>query len=204
MIACAADFRSNYGVMWAGFLSDSFRIYPNVYKQKLKRFCLKGYQEIHQFLMRWKINHVSIFGLFFLLDGVKEPSMYLDCYFCGDKSLGFQAIQLFYNFLSFKMLELPGFLLVYFLKTGNNLGLVIWFLFGSGCGAAYYVYTVYEFLCSCFWVGLVNGGWASLFLIYSQMSKNLQTCFVFSALWCDRKIAFNRLLFPYGMQNKSW
>lgn len=156
------------GLWWAGFSQITFRFLPkNPYNKKIKReFLLHGYQEIRKVfreVRQIKVMNRFLASFFFYSMGV-QTVMYLAATF-GDKELGLPGDQLIITILIIQFVAIIGSYLFAFIskKYGNKLSLVIMVLIWTLiCGAAYYVYTVYEFFALAFVVGLVMGGIQSL------------------------------------------
>jgi len=156
------------GVWWAGFSQIPFRVLPkNPYNKKIKReLIFHGYQEIRKVFKEVrgiKVMNRFLASFFFYSMGV-QTVMYLAASF-GDKELGLPGDQLIMTILIIQFVGIIGSYFFAFLskKHGNKLSLVIMVLIWTGiCGAAYYVYTVYEFYALAFVVGLVMGGIQSL------------------------------------------
>ncbi|NVK48215.1 MAG: MFS transporter [Cyclobacteriaceae bacterium] len=156
------------GIWWAGFSQIPFRVLPkNPYNKKLKRELLfHGYQEIRKVLGQIKTMPVMnkfLASFFFYSMGV-QTVMYLAATF-GDKELGLPGAQLIMTILIIQFVAIIGSYLFAFIskKYGNKASLVIMVLVWTMiCGAAYYVYNVYEFFALAFVVGLVMGGIQSL------------------------------------------
>ncbi|MBN3522088.1 MFS transporter [Algoriphagus lutimaris] len=156
------------GVWWAGFAQITFNVLPkNPFGKNVTREILsKGYKEIRKvFFEVRKIGVMNKFlaSFFFYSMGV-QTVMYLAASF-GDKELGLPGDQLILTILIIQFVAIIGSYFFAFLskKYGNKSSLVImviiWIFI---CGAAYYVYTVYEFFALAFVVGLVMGGIQSL------------------------------------------
>lgn len=156
------------GIWWAGFSQIPFRVLPkNPYNKKLKRELLfHGYLEIRKVLGQIKTMPVMnkfLASFFFYSMGV-QTVMYLAATF-GDKELGLPGAQLIMTILIIQFVAIIGSYLFAFIskKFGNKTSLVIMVLIWTMiCGAAYYVYNVYEFFALAFVVGLVMGGIQSL------------------------------------------
>ncbi len=156
------------GLWWAGFAQITFRALPsNPFGKKIeKKLLLKGYQEIN--LVFSQVRGIPMMGrflvsFFFYSMGV-QTVMYLAASF-GDKELGLPGDQLILTILIIQFVAIGGsYLFAYISKvSGNKLSLMILVLVWIGiCGAAYYVYSVYEFYALAFVVGLVMGGIQSL------------------------------------------
>lgn len=156
------------GVWWAGFAQITFNVLPkNPFGKNVTREILsKGYKEIRKvFFEVRKIGVMNKFlaSFFFYSMGV-QTVMYLAASF-GDKELGLPGDQLILTILIIQFVAIIGSYFFAYLskKYGNKSSLVImviiWIFI---CGAAYYVYTVYEFFALAFVVGLVMGGIQSL------------------------------------------
>ncbi|MDP2042715.1 MAG: MFS transporter [Algoriphagus sp.] len=156
------------GIWWAGFSQIPFRILPkNPYKKKIEsKFLLKGYEEISKvFAQVRKIPVMKRFlaSFFFYSMGV-QTVMYLAASF-GDKELGLPGDQLILTVLIIQFVAIGGSYLFAFISKifGNKISLMIMVFIWIGiCGAAYYVYSVYEFYALAFVVGMVMGGIQSL------------------------------------------
>lgn len=156
------------GLWWAGFSQIPFRILPkNPYKKKIQsEFLLKGYQEIHNVFAQVKQIPVMkrfLASFFFYSMGV-QTVMYLAASF-GDKELGMPGDQLILTVLIIQFVAIGGSYLFAFVSKvfGNKISLMIMVFIWIGiCGAAYYVYSVYEFYALAFVVGMVMGGIQSL------------------------------------------
>lgn len=156
------------GLWWAGFSQIPFRILPkNPYKKKIKsEFLMKGYQEIQQVFNQVKQFPVMkrfLAAFFFYSMGV-QTVMYLAASF-GDKELGLPGDQLILTVLIIQFVAIGGSYLFAFVSKvfGNKISLMIMVFIWIGiCGAAYYVYSVYEFYALAFVVGMVMGGIQSL------------------------------------------
>jgi UMF1 family MFS transporter len=156
------------GIWWAGFSQIPFRNLPkNPYKKQIKKeFLLKGYREIRKVFLEVRSNSVMtrfLASFFFYSMGV-QTVMYLAASF-GDKELGLPGDQLILTILIIQFVAIFGsYTFAYVSKIyGNKASLVImvlvWVII---CGAAYFVYTAYEFFALAFVVGLVMGGIQSL------------------------------------------
>lgn len=156
------------GLWWAGFAQIPFRFLPkNPYKKQIeKKLLLKGYQEIRKvFSLVKKIPVMKRFlaSFFFYSMGV-QTVMYLAASF-GDKELGLPGDQLILTVLIIQFVGIAGSYLFAFVSKmyGNKVSLMIMVVIWIGiCGAAYYVYSVYEFYALAFVVGMVMGGIQSL------------------------------------------
>lgn len=156
------------GLWWAGFSQIPFRFLPkNPYKKEIQRkFLLKGYKEIRKVFAQVRSIPVMkrfLASFFFYSMGV-QTVMYLAASF-GDKELGLPGDQLILTVLIIQFVAIGGsYLFAYVSKIfGNKSSLMIMVLIWIGiCGAAYYVYTVYDFYALAFVVGLVMGGIQSL------------------------------------------
>lgn len=156
------------GIWWAGFAQITFNVLPkNPYGRNVTREILsKGYKEIRKvFFEVRKIGVMNKFlaSFFFYSMGV-QTVMYLAASF-GDKELGLPGDQLILTILIIQFVAIIGSYFFAYIskKYGNKPSLVImvliWILI---CGAAYYVYSVYEFFALAIVVGLVMGGIQSL------------------------------------------
>lgn len=156
------------GIWWAAFSQIPFRILPkNPYKKKIQsEFLLKGYQEIRKVLSQVRDMPVMkrfLASFFFYSMGV-QTVMYLAASF-GDKELGLPGDQLILTILIIQFVGIGGSYLFAFISKvfGNKSSLLVMILIWIGvCGAAYFVYSVYEFFALAFVVGLVMGGIQSL------------------------------------------
>lgn len=156
------------GIWWAGFSQIPFRNLPkNAFKKKIQsEFLIKGYQEIQKVFVQVKQFPVMkrfLAAFFFYSMGV-QTVMYLAASF-GDKELGLPGDQLILTVLIIQFVAIGGSYLFAFVSKvfGNKISLMIMVLIWVGiCGAAYYVYSVYEFYALAFVVGMVMGGIQSL------------------------------------------
>lgn len=156
------------GIWWAGFSQIPFRFLPNnPFKKNIpKRLFLKGYEEIRSVFHQVKAIPVMkryLASFFFYSMGV-QTVMYLATSF-GDKELGLPGDQLILTVLIIQFVAIGGSYLFAFISKsfGNKISLMIMVLIWIGiCGAAYFVYTVYEFYALAFVVGMVMGGIQSL------------------------------------------
>jgi UMF1 family MFS transporter len=156
------------GIWWVAFSQIPFRILPkNPYKKKIQsEFLLKGYQEIRKVLSQVRDMPVMkrfLASFFFYSMGV-QTVMYLAASF-GDKELGLPGDQLILTILIIQFVGIGGSYLFAFISKvfGNKSSLLVMILIWIGvCGAAYFVYSVYEFFALAFVVGLVMGGIQSL------------------------------------------
>jgi MFS transporter, UMF1 family len=156
------------GLWWAGFSQIPFRILPkNPYKKKIEsKFLLKGYEEITKVFAQVRklpIMKRYLASFFFYSMGV-QTVMYLAASF-GDKELGLPGDQLILTVLIIQFVAIGGSYLFAFISKifGNKISLMIMVFIWIGiCGAAYYVYSVYEFYALAFVVGMVMGGIQSL------------------------------------------
>mgnify|MGYP005848797821 CR=1 FL=1 len=156
------------GIWWAGFAQIPFRFLPkNPYKMKIQsEFLVRGYQEIRKVFAQVKQIPVMkrfLAAFFFYSMGV-QTVMYLAASF-GDKELGLPGDQLILTVLIIQFVAIGGSYLFAFVSKifGNKISLMIMVLIWIGiCGAAYYVYSVYEFYALAFVVGMVMGGIQSL------------------------------------------
>ncbi|GAA0878892.1 MFS transporter [Algoriphagus jejuensis] len=156
------------GLWWAGFSQITFRNLPkNPFKKNIEsKLLMKGYHEIRTVFSQVKTIPVIkrfLLAFFFYSMGV-QTVMYLAASF-GDKELGLPGDQLILTILIIQLVAIAGsYLFAYISKiSGNKVSLMILVFIWIGiCGAAYYVYTVYEFYALAFVVGLVMGGIQSL------------------------------------------
>ncbi|MBC6368354.1 MFS transporter [Algoriphagus sp. AK58] len=156
------------GIWWAAFSQIPFRFLPkNPFKKSIHKGLLsKGYKEIRSVLNQVKTRPVMsrfLASFFFYSMGV-QTVMYLAASF-GDKELGLPGDQLILTVLIIQFVAIGGSYLFAFVsgKFGNKISLMIMVLIWIGiCGAAYYVYSVYEFYALAFVVGMVMGGIQSL------------------------------------------
>ncbi len=156
------------GLWWAGFSQIPFRVLPkNPFGKEVKReILMKGYQEIRKVfseVKKIKVMNRFLASFFFYMMGV-QTVMYLAATF-GDKELGLPGDQLIMTILIIQLVAIIGSYLFAYIskKFGNKISLLIMvFIWVGICGAAYYVYTVYEFFALAFVVGLVMGGIQSL------------------------------------------
>ena len=156
------------GIWWAAFSQIPFRFLPkNPFKKSIHKGLLsKGYKEIRSVLNQVKSRPVMsrfLASFFFYSMGV-QTVMYLAASF-GDKELGLPGDQLILTVLIIQFVAIGGSYLFAFVsgKFGNKISLMIMVLIWIGiCGAAYYVYSVYEFYALAFVVGMVMGGIQSL------------------------------------------
>jgi len=156
------------GIWWAGFSQIPFRNLPkNPYKKKIQsEFLLKGYQEIQKVfaqVQQFPVMKRFLAAFFFYSMGV-QTVMYLAASF-GDKELGLPGDQLILTVLIIQFVAIGGSYLFAFVSKvfGNKISLMIMVLIWIGiCGAAYYVYSVYQFYALAFVVGMVMGGIQSL------------------------------------------
>ena len=196
------------GVWWAGFAQLTFRVLPkNPFgKNVTKEILAKGYMEIRKvFLEVRKIGVMNKFlaSFFFYSMGV-QTVMYLAASF-GDKELGLPGDQLILTILIIQFVAIGGSYLFAFIskKFGNKLSLVIMVIIWVFiCGAAYYVYDVYEFFALAFVVGLVMGGIQSLSRsTYSKLIPRNTTdhASYFSFYDVTEKLAIVLGTFSYGV-----
>ncbi|MBN7811653.1 MFS transporter [Algoriphagus sp. H41] len=156
------------GLWWAGFAQITFRALPNnPFGKKIEsKLLTKGYREISLVFSQVRgipVMKRFLLSFFFYSMGV-QTVMYLAASF-GDKELGLPGDQLILTILIIQFVAIGGsYLFAYISKvSGNKISLLILVLIWIGiCGAAYYVYTVYEFYALAFVVGLVMGGIQSL------------------------------------------
>jgi UMF1 family MFS transporter len=133
-----------------------------------------------------------------------QTVMYLAATF-GDKELGLPGDQLIITILIIQIVGIAGSFLFAFIsqKLGNKTSLVTMVFIWIGiCGAAYYVYNVYEFFALAFVVGLVMGGIQSISrstftkLIPNNTTKHAS---YFSFYDVTEKIAIVIGTFSYGV-----
>lgn len=156
------------GLWWAGFSQIPFRFLPqNPFKNDVKGGLLtKGYHEIRNVFKQLKEIPVMkrfLVSFFFYSMGV-QTVMYLAASF-GDKELGMPGDQLILTVLIIQFVAIGGSYLFAFISKffGNKISLMIMVLIWIGiCGAAYFVYSVYQFYALAFVVGMVMGGIQSL------------------------------------------
>ena len=156
------------GLWWAGFSQIPFRFLPNnPFKKEVKGSLLtKGYEEIRTVFGQVKQIPVMkrfLISFFFYSMGV-QTVMYLAASF-GDKELGMPGDQLILTVLIIQFVAIGGSYLFAFISKffGNKISLMIMVFIWIGiCGAAYYVYSVYQFYALAFVVGMVMGGIQSL------------------------------------------
>ncbi len=156
------------GIWWAGFSQIPFRALPNnPFKKKIEsKFLLKGYQEIQKVF--YQVRQIPVMkrflvSFFFYSMGV-QTVMYLAASF-GDKELGLPGDQLILTVLIIQFVAIGGSYLFAAISriSGNKISLMLLVLIWIGiCGAAYFVYSVYEFYALAFVVGMVMGGIQSL------------------------------------------
>jgi UMF1 family MFS transporter len=196
------------GVWWAGFAQITFSVLPkNPYNKKVSREILaKGYNEIRKVFQQVKqigVMYKFLASFFFYSMGV-QTVMYLAASF-GDKELGLPGDQLILTILIIQFVAIAGSYFFAFIskKYGNKSSLVImvviWIFI---CGAAYYVYTVYEFFALAFVVGLVMGGIQSLSRsTYSKLIPQSTTdhASFFSFYDVTEKMAIVLGTFSYGV-----
>lgn len=130
--------------------------------------------------------------------------MYLAASF-GDKELGLPGDQLILTVLIIQFVAIGGSFLFAFIskKFGNKISLMIMVVIWIGiCGAAYYVYTVYQFYALAFVVGMVMGGIQSLSRsTYSKLipQSTTENASYFSFFDVTEKIAIVLGTFTYGV-----
>jgi MFS transporter, UMF1 family len=196
------------GIWWAGFSQIPFRALPkNPFKKKIKsKFLLKGYEEIRKvFALVKRIPMMKRFlaSFFFYSMGV-QTVMYLAASF-GDKELGLPGDQLILTVLIIQFVAIGGSYLFAFISKifGNKMSLMIMVFIWIGiCGAAYYVYTVYEFYALAFVVGMVMGGIQSLSRsTFSKLipGETTQHASFFSFYDVTEKLAIVIGTFTYGI-----
>ena len=156
------------GIWWAGFSQITFKYLPNGVKKDSsdESILTKGYREIQSVFERVRsmpVLNKYLAAFFFYSMGV-QTVMYLAASF-GDKELGLPGDQLILTVLIMQCVAIGGSFLFAFIsmKFGNKISLMIMVVIWIGiCGAAYYVYTVYQFYALAFVVGMVMGGIQSL------------------------------------------
>jgi len=156
------------GIWWAGFSQITFRALPkNPFRKKIEsKLLMNGYHEISKVFSQVRgipVMKRFLLSFFFYSMGV-QTVMYLAASF-GDKELGLPGDQLILTVLIIQLVAIVGsYLFAYISRvSGNKIGLMILVFIWIGiCGAAYYVYTVYEFYALAFVVGMVMGGIQSL------------------------------------------
>lgn len=196
------------GLWWAGFSQIPFRVLPtNPYNKKIEtKLLFYGYQEIRKVFA--EIRQIKVMGrflasFFFYSMGV-QTVMYLAATF-GDKELGLPGDQLIITVLIIQLVAIFGsYFFAYLSKRfGNKISLVLMVFVWIGiCGAAYYVYTVYEFFALAFVVGLVMGGIQSLSRsTYSKLIPESTTdhASYFSFYDVTEKMAIVLGTFSYGV-----
>lgn len=196
------------GIWWAGFAQIPFRNLPkNPFKKNFqKKFLLKGFQEIkkvYREVKEIKVMTRFLASFFFYSMGV-QTVMYLAASF-GDKELGLPGDQLILTILIIQFVGIIGSYFFAFISKlyGNKASLVImvlvWVII---CGAAYFVYSAYEFFALAFIVGLVMGGIQSLSRsTFSKLIPKSTTdhASYFSFYDVTEKLAIVLGTFSYGM-----
>ena len=196
------------GLWWAGFSQIPFRVLPqNPFKKKIEgKILWKGYEEIKKVFAQVKkipVMNKYLMAFFFYSMGV-QTVMYLAASF-GDKELGLPGDQLILTVLIIQFVAIIGSYLFAFVskKFGNKISLMIMVFIWIGiCGAAYFVYTVYEFYALAFVVGMVMGGIQSLSRsTYSKLIPNETTdhASYFSFYDVTEKLAIVIGTFTYGV-----
>jgi len=195
------------GVWWAGFSQIPFHYLPkNPFKKKIEsQFLLKGYHEIRNVYRQMKAIPVmkSFLASFFFYSMGVQTVMYLAASF-GDKELGLPGDQLLLTIVIIEFVAILGSYIFAFVskKFGNKISLMIMVLIWIGiCGAAYYVYTVFEFYALAFTVGMVMGGIQSLSRsTFSKLipEENTQHASFFSFYDVTEKVAIVLGTFTYG------
>jgi UMF1 family MFS transporter len=196
------------GLWWAGFSQIPFRFLPNnSFKKEVNGSLLtKGYEEIRSVfgqVKQFPVMKQFLFSFFFYSMGV-QTVMYLAASF-GDKELGMPGDQLILTVLIIQFVAIGGSYLFAFISKffGNKISLMIMVLIWIGiCGAAYYVYSVYQFYALAFVVGMVMGGIQSL--SRSTFSKLIPTqttdhASFFSFYDVTEKLAIVIGTFTYGV-----
>lgn len=195
------------GLWWAGFSQITFRFLPNnPFKKEVKGSLLtKGYEEIR--LVFGQVKKIPVMkrflvSFFFYSMGV-QTVMYLAASF-GDKELGMPGDQLILTVLIIQFVAIGGSYLFAFISKffGNKISLMIMVLIWIGiCGAAYYVYSVYQFYALAFVVGMVMGGIQSLSRsTFSKLipEETTDTASFFSFFDVTEKMAIVIGTFTYG------
>jgi len=196
------------GLWWAGFSQITFRNLPTGYRKESgsENIFLKGYREIQAVFSRVRsmpILNKYLAAFFFYSMGV-QTVMYLAASF-GDKELGLPGDQLILTVLIIQFVAIGGSFLFAFIskKFGNKISLMIMVVIWIGiCGAAYYVYTVYQFYALAFVVGMVMGGIQSLSRsTYSKLipQSTTENASYFSFFDVTEKIAIVLGTFTYGV-----
>lgn len=195
------------GLWWAGFSQITFSNLPKGDKKESgdESIFSKGYREIQSVYVRVRTMPVLnkyLTAFFFYSMGV-QTVMYLAASF-GDKELGLPGDQLILTVLIIQFVAIGGSFLFAFIskKFGNKISLMIMVVIWIGiCGAAYFVYTVYQFYALAFVVGMVMGGIQSLSRsTYSKLipqSTNENASF-FSFFDVTEKLAIVIGTFTYG------
>ena len=195
------------GLWWAGFSQITFSNLPKGDKKESgdESIFSKGYREIQSVYVRVRTMPVLnkyLAAFFFYSMGV-QTVMYLAASF-GDKELGLPGDQLILTVLIIQFVAIGGSFLFAFIskKFGNKISLMIMIVIWIGiCGAAYFVYTVYQFYALAFVVGMVMGGIQSLSRsTYSKLipqSTNENASF-FSFFDVTEKLAIVIGTFTYG------
>lgn len=195
------------GLWWAGFSQITFSNLPKGDKKESgdESVFSKGYREIQSVFVRVRTMPVLnkyLAAFFFYSMGV-QTVMYLAASF-GDKELGLPGDQLILTVLIIQFVAIGGSFLFAFIskKFGNKISLMIMVVIWIGiCGAAYFVYTVYQFYALAFVVGMVMGGIQSLSRsTYSKLipqSTNENASF-FSFFDVTEKLAIVIGTFTYG------
>jgi UMF1 family MFS transporter len=196
------------GLWWAGFSQIPFRNLPKGTSIEMngQSVLLKGYKEIQSVFFKVRsmpVMNKFLAAFFFYSMGV-QTVMYLAASF-GDKELGLPGDQLILTVLIIQFVAIGGSFLFAFVssKFGNKLSLMIMVFIWIGiCGAAYYVYTVYQFYALAFVVGMVMGGIQSISRsTYSKLipqTTNENASF-FSFFDVTEKVAIVLGTFTYGI-----
>mgnify|MGYP005748068107 FL=1 len=195
------------GLWWAGFSQIPFYHLPkNPFQKKIQsQFLWQGYLEIrtvYQQIQLFPVMKRFLAAFFFYSMGV-QTVMYLAASF-GDKELGLPGDQLILTVLIIQFVAILGSYLFAFVskKFGNKISLMIMVLIWVGiCGAAYYVYSVYEFYALAFTVGMVMGGIQSLSRsTFSKLipEESTQHASFFSFYDVTEKVAIVLGTFSYG------
>lgn len=196
------------GLWWAGFSQITFRNLPNGKRKEFgdESIFSKGYREIQSVFVRVRsmpVLNKYLAAFFFYSMGV-QTVMYLAASF-GDKELGLPGDQLILTVLIIQFVAIGGSFLFAFIskKFGNKISLMIMVVIWIGiCGAAYYVYTVYQFYALAFVVGMVMGGIQSLSRsTYSKLipQSTTENASFFSFFDVTEKIAIVLGTFTYGI-----
>ena len=195
------------GLWWAGFSQITFSHLPKGERKESgdESIFSKGYREIQSVFVRVRsmpVLNKYLAAFFFYSMGV-QTVMYLAASF-GDKELGLPGDQLILTVLIIQFVAIGGSFLFAFIskKFGNKISLMIMVVIWIGiCGAAYYVYTVYQFYALAFVVGMVMGGIQSLSRsTYSKLipQSSTENASFFSFFDVTEKIAIVLGTLTYG------